>query len=121
MIRGVKFVTIPTRDQDRALAFWTERMGFTVATDQPFGGGQRWIELRVPRADTQVVLFTSPGHEDRVGTWSPFTFWTDDLDATYAELTAAGVETLGPPEKAPWGSSLKFRDPDGNTFLVSSR
>lgn len=121
MLRGVKFASIPTRDQDRALAFWTEQVGLAVATDQPFAGGQRWIELRVPGADTRLVLFTPPGHEDRVGTFSSVTFWTDDVDATYAEFQGAGVETLGPPEKAPWGSALKFRDPDGNTFVVSSR
>jgi catechol 2,3-dioxygenase-like lactoylglutathione lyase family enzyme len=81
MIRGVKFVSIPTRDQDRALDFWTQKVGFQVATDQPFGGGQRWIELRIPGADTRFVLFTPPGHEDRIGatprsrsgatTWTP--------------------------------------------------
>ncbi len=121
MIKGIKFASIPVRDQDRALAFWTERMGFVVATDQPFGGGQRWIELRIPGADTRLVLFTPDGQADRVGTFSAVTFWTDDIDATYAELTAAGVETLGPPQKADWGSALLFKDPDGNTFVVSSR
>ena len=121
MIRGVKFASIPTRDQDRALAFWTEKVGLAVATDQPFDGRQRWVELRVPGADTRLVLFTPDGHEDRVGTFSAVTFWTDDVDATYAEFAAAGVETLGPPQKADWGSALLFKDPDGNTFVVSSR
>ena len=41
MIRGVKFVSIPTRDQDRALEFWTRQVGFQIATDQPFGGGAK--------------------------------------------------------------------------------
>ena len=44
MIKKLNFVSIPTRDQDRALAFWTEKMGFKVATDQPMGPSQRWIE-----------------------------------------------------------------------------
>ena len=61
MIKQVKFVSIPTRDQDRALAFWTEKMGLRVATDQPMGDGQRWIELSIPGAETGVVLFTPPG------------------------------------------------------------
>ena len=121
MIRGIKFTSLPTRDQDAALAFWTERMGLHVATDQPFDETQRWIELRIPGADTRFVLFTPPGHEDRVGGHAPLAFWSDDLDATYARLTAAGVETLGPPRKESWGSSLLFRDPDGTTFVISSR
>ena len=44
MIRGVKIVSIPVSDQDVALKFYTEQMGFKVATDQAFGPGQRWIE-----------------------------------------------------------------------------
>ena len=56
-IRGVKFVSIPVTEQDRALAFYTEKLGFRVVTDQPFDGKQRWIELGIPGADTRVVLF----------------------------------------------------------------
>src|SRR4029077_7690305 len=57
MIRGMKFVSIPVTDQDRALAFYTEKLGFRVVTDQPYDATQRWIELGVPGADTGVVLF----------------------------------------------------------------
>ena len=121
MIKGIKFVTIPTRDQDLALAFWTEKMGFAVATDQPFSETQRWIELRIPGADTRIVLFTPSGQEDRVGSFAPCSFWTDDVDATYGEMTERGVETLGPPSKAEWGSSLLFKDAEGNTHHVGSR
>lgn len=121
MIKGVKFVSLTVRDQDRALAFWTEQVGFLIATDQPFDDTQRWIELRIPGADTRVVLFTPAGHEDRIGGFASLAFWSDDLDATYARLTAAGVETLGPPRRESWGASLLFKDPDGTTFVVSSR
>jgi len=47
MIRGIKFACVPTRDRDRALKFYTEKLGFRVMTDQPFGA-QRWIELGIP-------------------------------------------------------------------------
>ena len=121
MIRGIKFVNLPTRDQDRALTFWTEKMGFVVTTDQPFNDKQRWIELRIPKSEGRVVLFTPDGHEDRIGGFASLTFLTDDIDATYAELQSAGVETLGPPQKADWGSALFFRDPDGTQYLISTR
>jgi catechol 2,3-dioxygenase-like lactoylglutathione lyase family enzyme len=121
MIKGIKFVSIPTRDQDRALAFYTEKLGFVVHTDQPFDDTQRWIELRIPGAQTQFVLFTAPGWEERIGSFFNFTFTTDDVDATYAEFTAKGVETKGPPVKAEWGSSFFFTDLDGNQFLVSAK
>jgi catechol 2,3-dioxygenase-like lactoylglutathione lyase family enzyme len=121
MIKGIKFVSIPARDQDRALAFWTEKMGFVVATDQPFSETQRWIELRIPGADTRFVLFTPEGHESRIGGFTNLSFWTDDIDATYQEMTDAGVETLGPPKRQQWGASLLFKDPDGSTYHIGSK
>ena len=120
-VRGIKFVSIPTRDQDRALAFWTEKLGLTVATDQQFDDKQRWIELHIPGADTRLVLFTTNGSEGLIGQFAPMSFWSDDVDATYHQLVDAGVEVLGPPQKAEWGSSLLFKDPDGTTFHIGSR
>lgn len=121
MIKHLKFVTIPTRDQDAALAFWTEKMGFRVATDQPMGPGQRWIELSIPGAQTGVVLFTPEGQEDRVGTFFNGSFACDDVDYSYKQLSAKGVQFKGPPEKQPWGTYAQFMDPDGNQFVLSSR
>ena len=57
MIVHVKFVSIPTTDQDRSLAFYTEKLGFKLVTDQPFNEKQRWIELRIGNAETRFVLF----------------------------------------------------------------
>jgi catechol 2,3-dioxygenase-like lactoylglutathione lyase family enzyme len=66
MITRVKFIGIPVRNQDAQLKFYTEKLGFQILTDQPLGK-QRWIELKIPRAETAIVLFTPEGHEDRVG------------------------------------------------------
>ena len=121
MIKAIKFASVPVRDQDRALAFYTERLGFQIATDQPFDGRQRWIELRIPGADTRLVLFTPDGHEERIGTFSNLAFVADDVVATYRELAARGVEFVGEPKTAEWGTSAMFKDPDGNTFVVSSK
>ncbi len=119
MITQLKFVGIPTRDQDRALAFYTEKLGFKVATDQPMGP-QRWIELRIANSATRVVLFTPDGHESRIGTFFNGSFACDDVEATYRQLSARGVEFEAPPTAQPWGTFAKFRDPDGNTFVLSS-
>ena len=120
MIKAVKFVSIPTRDQDRALAFYTDKLGLRVVTDQPFGE-QRWIELRVPGAETGVVLFTPEGHEERIGGFMNMAFVSDDVRKTYAELSAKGVEFTQPPKTEHWGTSAIFKDPDGNVFVLSSK
>ena len=120
MIKQIKFVSIPVADQNRALDFYTEKLGFTIITDQPFDKNQRWIELRVPKAETRVVLFTAEGDEKRIGSFMNMSYACDDIDKTYAELKKRGVEFEGPPEKQPWGTYAMFKDSEGNRFVVSS-
>ncbi|GAB3470864.1 VOC family protein [Massilia terrae] len=120
MITQLKFAGIPVSDQDRALAFYTEKLGFEVATDQPMGPGKRWIELRIASSGTRVVLFTPDGQEDRIGSFFNGAFASDDVEATWRELSARGVEFIKPPKTEPWGTSAIFRDPDGNSFVLSS-
>ena len=120
MIKQIKFVSIPVADQNRALDFYTEKLGFTIITDQPFDKKQRWIELRVPKAETRVVLFTAEGDEKRIGSFMNMSYACDDIDKTYAELKKRGVEFEGPPEKQPWGTYAMFKDSEGNRFVVSS-
>ena len=120
VITQVKFVGIPTRDQDRALKFYTEKLGFEVSTDQVFNAQERWIELRIGNSGTRVVLFTPEGHESRIGSFFNGSFACDDVSATYRQLKARGVEFDKPPEKQPWGEFAIFKDPDGNQFVLSS-
>lgn len=120
MITHLKFVGVPVQDQDRALAFYTEKLGFAVATDQPMGPGTRWIELRVALSTTRLVLFTPPGHEDRVGTFFNGALACEDVEATYRQLSRRGVEFIEPPTRQPWGTFAKFRDSEGNIFVLSS-
>ena len=88
MIKKIKFLGIPVRDQDRALSFYTDRLGFKILTDQHFSESQRWIELSIPGAQTGVVLFTPEGHEDRIGTFVNTSWEVDSVEETYAELMA---------------------------------
>jgi predicted enzyme related to lactoylglutathione lyase len=119
MIKRIKFVSIPVKDQNRALDFYTEKLGFTILTDKPFDEKQRWIELRIPKADTHVVLFTPEEHAGRVGTFSGVSFTCDDIDQTYAEYLKRGVAFEGPPQKQPWGTYVMFKDSEGNSFVMS--
>jgi predicted enzyme related to lactoylglutathione lyase len=121
MITQVKFISIPVRDQQRALEFYTQKLGFRIATDQQMGpGGQRWIELRIGKAETRFVLFTMEGEEGRVGSRMNCSLSCDDVDTTYRQFSERGVEFEGPPQKQPWGSFAIMKDSEGNRFVVSS-
>ncbi len=121
MIKRIKFVGIPVRDQDRALKFYTEKLGFRVLTDQQFSEAQRWIELSIPGAETGIALFTPAGHEDRIGTFVNTSWEVDNVEKTYAELQANGVEFTGPPNKQQWGTSVILKDSEGNQIVLGSR
>jgi catechol 2,3-dioxygenase-like lactoylglutathione lyase family enzyme len=120
MIRGIKFVGIPVRDQDAALKFYTEKLGFKVVTDQPFTEKQRWIELLIPGAESGLALFTPPGQEERIGQFQPISFWCDDVFAAARTLKSKGVTFAQEPKTEVWGSIAIFKDPDGNQFALSS-
>jgi len=120
VLKRIKFAGIPVRDHDRALAFWKDALGLQLVTDQPMGNGQRWIELRIPGAQTGIALFTPAGHEDRIGTFSSLSFGCDDVEKTYRTMVEQGVEFVQPPKKESWGTSAIFKDPDGNSFVLGS-
>jgi predicted enzyme related to lactoylglutathione lyase len=120
MIKSVKFVSIPVADQQRALEFYTQKLGMRVVTDAPFDEKQRWIELGIPRAETRVVLFTAPGQESMIGGFMNLSFATDDVEATARELKERGVEFVKDPKKQDWGTMAIFRDSEGNQFVLST-
>src|ERR1700744_1848383 len=119
LIKRLNYVGVPTRDQELALAFWTEMMGCIITTDR-LVGEKRWIELAIPGAQTGLLLLTPEGQEDRVGTFFNGSFGCDDVEYAYEKLRARGVEFLGPPEKKPF-PHVYFKAPDGNSFFLSSR
>ncbi|HYE88114.1 MAG TPA: VOC family protein [Vicinamibacterales bacterium] len=116
----MKFVSIPVKDQDRALAFYTTKLGMKVMTDAPFDDKQRWIELAMPRAETRIVLWTGEGLDKMIGGFMNITFCADDVEATAQDMKAKGVEFVQEPQKADWGTAAIFKDVDGNQFVLST-
>jgi catechol 2,3-dioxygenase-like lactoylglutathione lyase family enzyme len=120
MLTQVRSVGIYVSDQQRAVDFFTEKLGCELVVDAPMGEGPeaaRWIEVKLPRDETKLILFTPEGQEDRVGTFSNVIFHCDDIQKTHEELSARGVEFPTPPERAPWGQWWAvFADPDGNKY-----
>lgn len=121
MIKRIKFVGIPVSDQDRALRFYTEKLGFRILTDQEMDGSQRWIELQIPGAETGIALFTPEGHENRIGTFHNMSWEVDDVEKTYKKLTQLGVEFAKPPRTEPWGTFAILKDSEGNQIVLGSR
>jgi len=68
-----------------------------------------------------VALFTSKGHEERIGSFQPLTFWCDDVFTTAKTLKARSVDFAQEPKQEVWGTMAIFKDPDGNQFVISNR
>ena len=120
MITKVKLMGICVKDQEKALDFYTNKLGFEVLSNEPMGEKMRWIEVAPPGAETRLSLFTPPGLEDRIGTFSQIVFHCDDIRKTYEELRARGVEFTQEPKEQPGGVMAQFVDLDGNKFVLSS-
>lgn len=118
MITSVKLVGVCVKDQQRALDFYTKTLGFELLTDVPFGPNARWIEVRPPMAETHLALWTPPGLENRIGTFSQVVFRADDIHATHQELVKKGVKFNDPPREQPGGVMGTFLDADGNVFVL---
>jgi predicted enzyme related to lactoylglutathione lyase len=121
MIKGIKIVSVPVTDQQRAVSFYTEKLGFAIATDQPFNDKQRWIELRISGSDARLVPFMMDGFEDRVGKFQNFTFYCDNVEKTAQEMKAGGVEFVQEPKAESWGTSAIFKDSEGNQFVLGTK
>jgi lactoylglutathione lyase len=119
MISNVKLMGVCVKDQEKALDFYSNVLGFEVLTNEPMGPGARWIEVAPPGGQTRLALYTPPGLEDRIGTFSQIVFKCKDIYATYEELQQRGVKFTQVPTDQPGGVMAQFVDPDGNRFVLS--
>ncbi len=116
MLKRIKFLAVPVKDQGRALEFYTKKLGFKIFTDQTMGE-MRWIELQIPGAETMLVLHHKPAH---AANGEPaVALVADNVQATFDELRARGVEFTQPPKKEHWGEYATFKDSEGNLVLFS--
>jgi catechol 2,3-dioxygenase-like lactoylglutathione lyase family enzyme len=118
-ITHVGTVIVPVADQDQALAFYTETLGFEVRIDAPFAPGQRWIEVAPPGGQTSLALVP----RDSAPAGLEVSLATGNAEADHAELRTRGVEA--DPELIRMGDGVPpmftFRDPDGNRFRMVER
>jgi uncharacterized glyoxalase superfamily protein PhnB len=121
-------------DQDEALAFYTQKLGFEVRADVtlPEMGNFRWLTVGPAGQDISIVLMAIPGAPvmdpetgEQVrelmakGFAGTIFLTTDDCYASYEELKSRGVEFVEEPEERPYGIDSGFRDPSGNHLRLT--
>ena len=116
-ITGVRTVSIPVDDQDAALRFYVDTLGFAVLRDMPTPNGGRWIEL-VP-AENSVIVTLEPARPDVTRGAIGIRFTTDDIDAAHSELVDRGVDADDVLRWPGVPAMFAFRDLDGNAFSIT--
>ena len=118
-ITQVGTVMVPVSDQDRALEFYVDKLGFEKRTDTPYGDGDRWVEVAPAGAATTIAL-VPPREGEPTGIELRMGLATKDIDADHADLRARGVDVdeavmrMGDPVPP----MFFFRDQDGNNILI---
>ena len=113
-------VVVPVSDQERAIEFYVETLGFEKRTDVPFGNGYRWVEVAPADAVTTIAIVPPPPGKPTGNVETGISLQTDDADALHAQLAAAGVDVDAEVSRMgdPVPPLFWFRDPDGNTLMV---
>lgn len=134
MFRGLSYVTVLVPDQDRALTFYVDTLGFEKREDYEMPGGKRWVSVAPPNEEHPrlAVVDASDAHprlpddparkRDRIGSqvgeYVAFVFSVDDCRSTGDRLVDRGVTVVIEPQETPWGVEASFRDPWGNVYGI---
>ena len=118
----LSIVPIQVSDQQAALAWYTEKLGMVKVMDAPMGPELRWITVKLPEDEVQFVLANfGPFGDPQPGSSGGYVLWTDDIESTYNEWSANGVEFSSSPTQEDWGGQALFQDPDGNGWVLVQR
>lgn len=119
-VSKISTVVIPVADVDRAIEFYTEKLGFNKRVDIPFGGQYRWVEVGPADAVTTIALAPPPPGGSTGNRETGIGLQTDDIDAYHAELKANGVDVDAEVSRMgdPVPPLFWLRDPEGNTLMV---
>jgi catechol 2,3-dioxygenase-like lactoylglutathione lyase family enzyme len=121
-ISHVGTVIVPVSDQDRAIEFYTGKLGFEKRADVPMGEAMRWVEVAPPGAETTIAI-VPPREGEPTGVQTRVAFSSEDVDADHASLKAQGVDVDDEVMRmgGPVPPMFFFRDPDGNSALIVQR
>ena len=118
-------IVIVVKDQDAALKFYIEQLGFEKKTEFSVPGSPRWVTVGLKGHDLELSLFqhgsmTEPGSPTArlpLGNGA-MTITVPDCREAFDELRSRGVTFRTPPSDQPWGAYAAFSDPDGNSFTL---
>ena len=121
MIKRISSTGVRVTDHDRAYDFYVNKLGFEVRRDEVVESGYFWLEVAPSGADTSLAVGPPTSEDSSVplGGFAHIVFDTDDIRATYEELSGRGVRFVEEPTEKPWGGvQAQFVDPDGNIFVL---
>ena len=124
MINRVGTVSIFVEDQDRAKAFYTEKLGMELIADDELwpGADSRWLSVAPAGAETQIVLYKFDDHWEHYRSTfkqsQSLTLQCEDIDESYRVYKERGVEFLGEPETQGWGRFVLLVDSEGNKLIL---
>lgn len=130
----IPIVSVRVLDQDRALAFYTQTLGFTVTDDMDLGNGMRWLTVSPPDQPDLNLLLERPvppfvdqetmRQLDTIvakGMAGAIFLEVDDCRATFDDLVEKGVEVIQEPMERFYGIDAAFRDDSGNHVRMTQR
>lgn len=133
MIVKMSHVLIWVKNQQEALEFYRDKLGFQVDTDSMIGEDFRWLTMKIPTQPGFEIILMEPkpgmmlDKESATqlrslidkGVLGGGVFDADDIHKTYAELKSRGVAFQGPPSTQSWGTATVMKDNSGNWFSLS--
>ncbi|MDX6403452.1 MAG: hypothetical protein QOH70_907 [Blastocatellia bacterium] len=133
MITKMSHVMIWVKNQQAALEFYRDKLGFEVDTDAMIGPDFRWLTMKIKDQPGFEIILAEPkagmllDEESAAqlrslidkGVLGGGVFDADDIYKTYEELKARGVEFKGPPTEQSWGTATVMKDNSGNWFSLS--
>jgi catechol 2,3-dioxygenase-like lactoylglutathione lyase family enzyme len=120
-ITKVGRVIVTVSDQERAIEFYTDTLGFEKRADVPMGNGYRWVEVAPSGSDAAIAIVPPREGEPAGNKETGIALETQDIDALHAHLKARGVDVDDEVSRmgGPVPPLLWFRDPDNNVLMVA--
>lgn len=120
MITAIASAVLYVSDQDAALQFYRDTLGFEVLMDEDMGDGSRWVEVKPTGAQTSVVLAAAGAFGKQPGDGAFLTFAADDVARTVEQLRSRGAVTSDVTRES-WGTYATVDAPDGHQLQFNER